>query len=66
MIGDRAETLNVAELQKEAIRRRLDDPKYRDQFFTYSKEYMSLAMCRVNEPPARSGYSPATPSATTP
>jgi hypothetical protein len=44
-----SQTLNVAELQKEVIRRKLDKPENNDKFYTYSDEYMSLAMCRVNE-----------------
>jgi hypothetical protein len=42
------QSLNTAEMQKELIRRKLD--KVNDKFFTYSEEFMSLAMCRVNEP----------------
>jgi hypothetical protein len=45
-----SQTLNTAELQKEVIRQKLASDEHRDKFFTYSKEYMSLAMCRVNEP----------------
>ena len=44
-----SQTLNVAELQKEVIRRKLDKPENNDKFYTYSSQYMSLAMCRVNE-----------------
>jgi hypothetical protein len=44
-----SQSLNVAELQKEAIRRKLDQPENDDKFYTYSDEYMSLAMCKVNE-----------------
>ena len=44
-----SQTLNVAELQKEVIRRKLDKPENNDKFYTYSDKYMSLAMCRVNE-----------------
>ena len=44
-----SQTLNVAELQKEVIRRKLDKPSNNDKFYTYSDDYMSLAMCRVNE-----------------
>ena len=44
-----SQTLNIAELQKEVIRRKLDKPENDDKFFTYSDEYMSLAMCKVNE-----------------
>ena len=44
-----SQTLNTAELQKEVLRKMVDKPENRDLFFTYSQEYMSLAMCRVNE-----------------
>eukprot|EP01052_Picozoa_sp_SAG31_P025141 SAG31_NODE_2188_length_6235_cov_4.819100_2_plen_634_part_00 len=43
------QSLNTAELQKEVLRQEVDKPENRNLFFTYSDDYMSLAMCRVNE-----------------